>query len=125
RLAVVLVGHRPDAVRVADPDGGHELRGVADEPGVAVVFRRAGLACRGAAARERGGLAGPVPDHVLEQRGDDCGVFFGQLLPWPGCVVVDRPALVVRDPENYARLVPEAPAVDSLAAVGEGRERVR
>ena len=31
-------------VRVADPDGGHELRGVADEPGVAVVLGRAGLA---------------------------------------------------------------------------------
>ena len=42
--AVVLGQHRPQLVGVADPDGGHEVGRVADEPRVAVVLRRAGLA---------------------------------------------------------------------------------
>ena len=124
-LAVELVGHRPRLVRVADPNRRHELRCVADEPGVAVVLGRPGLPRGGTPARKRGRLAGPVPDHVLQQRGDDRGVFLRQRLDGPGRVVVDRPPLVVRDLDDHARLVAEPPAVDPLTAVGEGRERAR
>ena len=46
RLAVELGLHRRELVRVADPDGDRHLLGEADEPGVAEVLRRAGLAGR-------------------------------------------------------------------------------
>ena len=44
RVAVVLGQHRHQLVRVADPDRRHEVGREADEPGVAVVLGRAGLA---------------------------------------------------------------------------------
>ena len=50
-VAVELGQHRHELVRVADPDRGHELRRVADEPRVAVVLGRAGLARRPAGRR--------------------------------------------------------------------------
>ena len=52
RVAVVLGQHRRQLVRVADPDRRDELRRVADEPGVAVVLGRAGLAGDRAAVGE-------------------------------------------------------------------------
>ena len=90
-FAVVLIGHRPHLIWVADPDRRHQLRRVADEPGVAVVLRRTRLAGRGAPAREHRCLAGPVLDHVLKQRGDQRSVLLRQGLDRPGRVVVDAP----------------------------------
>ena len=52
RLAAELGRHRLGRVRVADPDGDVMLVGEADEPGVAVVLGRAGLA-RGERRRSR------------------------------------------------------------------------
>ena len=55
RLAAELGLHRLQAVGVADPHGDRELVGEADEPGVAVVLGRAGLA--GGELPEGGALA--------------------------------------------------------------------
>ena len=43
RSAGNLVGRR--IVVIAEPDPGDEIGGLADKPGVAMVLRRAGLAC--------------------------------------------------------------------------------
>ena len=52
--------HGPGVV-VADPDGGHQISGVADKPGVAGLLTGAGLA--GRRARQLRGAAGTVGDH--------------------------------------------------------------
>ena len=59
--------HRDQLVGVADPHGDGVLRVPADEPGVAVVRGRAGLA--GGELADRGGLAGAVLQHGLQHRG--------------------------------------------------------
>ena len=58
RLAAEVGRHRLEPCRVADPDGDRSAVGEADEPGVAVVLGRAGLA--GGEPADRGAL-GPVP----------------------------------------------------------------
>ena len=60
RLAVELGEHRRERVRVPDPDRDDELGRVADEPGVAVVVRRARLA-GDLAPGDRGALPGSRP----------------------------------------------------------------
>ena len=42
-----VLGRR--AIVIAEPDAGHEMRGVADEPGIAEILRRAGFPGRGPA----------------------------------------------------------------------------
>ena len=58
-MPVELVRHRDELVGVADPDGDDELRREADEPRVAVVLGRAGLA--GDLAVRAAAAAVPVP----------------------------------------------------------------
>src|SRR5207249_3264202 len=70
RLAVELALHRDQPPRIADPNRGHELRRVADEPGVAVVRRRPGLAGDGPIAESRA-RPGPGLYDMLEQEVDD------------------------------------------------------
>ena len=64
-LAAVLRQHRLQAGRIADPDGDRQLVGRADEPGVAVVLRRPGLAPCGDVAELRD-LGRADLDHRLE-----------------------------------------------------------
>ena len=59
---VELGQHRHQRCRVADPDGGGELRRVADEPRVAVVLGRAGLPGDRAVRRACARL--PVPERT-------------------------------------------------------------
>ena len=66
-LAVEVGGHRDELVGVADPHGDRVLAVPADEPGVAVVGGRAGLA--GGELADRGGPAGAVLEHGFEHRG--------------------------------------------------------
>ena len=127
RLAVVLGQHRPQLVRVADPDRGHEVGRVADEPGVAVVLGRAGLAgdrrSRGAAppcrsrTRRRPGAAGrrsPALPSVEHADGRRTCRSSSAVLPSPSIEALDR-----------ARLVAEDRAVEAVAAVRERRVRAR
>ena len=69
-VAVVLGHHRLQLARVPDPDGDDELRHVADEPRVAVVLGRAGLAGDGPVA-ERGALARALGHDLLQDRVQD------------------------------------------------------
>ena len=124
--AVELGAHRHELVRVADPDRGHELRRVADEPRVAVVLGRPGLA--GDRLGPDSAAAVPVPDVttpssicVSSSSSADESTRFGT-----GAFVVDDVArltsLIVGD---RARLVAEDAAVDAVAAVRERRVRAR
>ena len=69
--------HRHELVRVADPDGGDELRRVADEPRVAVVLGRAGLA-GDLPAGQRAALPVPYADDALQHVVDDRRLRLGQ-----------------------------------------------
>ena len=109
--------HLDRRIRIADPDGGREVRRVADEPGVAEVLRRAGLARRGAAevgARARAGehVALEDPRHLVGDpvREDALAL---RLAP-AGLVVVGA----VREDDLADR---HRPRID--AAGGEGRVR--
>src|SRR5918993_804572 len=66
-LALDVV-HRLLALGVAHPDRHRQLRGVADEPGVAVLLVGAGLA--GGRTADVGPGAGAAGDHALEDVGD-------------------------------------------------------
>ena len=48
---------------VTDPNGGYDIRGIADEPGVFIVVRRTGLA--GCRPSEGGGCTGAVVDDAF------------------------------------------------------------
>ncbi len=100
-------------VVLADPDGGDEAAGVADEPGVLVVRGRAGLAGDvapadgGGTAAARGDHAAQHLVHIVERR------------------VVDRLAVLARavlidDAARGGADAADAIGLDPLAAVGEG-----
>ena len=121
RVAVELRQHRHELVRVADPDRDDELRRVADEPGVAVVLRRPGLAGDRAAVRQLRPLA-RCPT------GRPAG---GSTLTISAFVSADhlrvacgRVLLAVHG-DDHPRAVPDDRPVDALAAVRERRVRAR
>src|SRR5215212_10656507 len=63
---------------MADPDGGGEFGGEADEPGVGEALRGAGLARLRATAHIGVAGAGPLGDHALEDAGHLPGLALGE-----------------------------------------------
>ena len=123
RLAPELREHRAEGVRIADPDGDDEVGRVADEPRVAVVVRRPGLA-GDLQARNRGAPTRPLADDVLEEAGDELRMSLVQDLMRVRRVLVDTRGSNVVDGLDHAWDVPESePSTrrPSLASVAYAR----
>ena len=125
RLAVVLGLHVLELVRVADPDRDGVAVGEADEPGVAVVLRRAGLA--GGPDRDVRARAGAGRDDVVQQAARRC---------WrrpraaraPSCARSSGPrrrSSTLVDGRRGDLLRRREGPVDALAVVGDRRVGVR
>ena len=67
-----------------------------------------------------GGMARPLPDDALEERGDERDRLRPQLAPRDRAVLGDHVSVDVAHPLDRARLVPERAAVDPEAAVRKG-----
>src|SRR6185503_10763071 len=63
------------AIIIAEPDAGHEMRGIADEPGIAEILRRSGFPCRGPAWQcrlVRGADCERLGHHLVHHRHVTC-----------------------------------------------------
>ena len=120
RLAAELGQHRLQLVRVANPHGYHELRRVADEPRVAVVVRRPGLAGDRSIGK-RCAYAGARGHDTLQDRSQRSRLGTRQSLACDRRVAMSRPRAHILHLENDARVIAEDRTVHAAAVVRDRR----